>query len=775
MLSNYKNKYLKYKNKYITLKNQYGGGIKNIGIYVGRFQPLHHAHLSIILNGLQNEDHMIVFIGSANLSDIHKNPYNPKIRKEFIIESIKNVDSTLLQKLSIIPINNTAIWDDWFIDFDNKIISELNTIFSRNDTKDTVNLEYNLSLYGSKKDKITGDYIDDIFKKSIVKNDKLVEPTMSGETTLDATTVRSIISKSDSYELSKNLNSTLNPAVIDILVDEKAKLELQDPRVKKEKILTFKKNMTELNKEESDRLFELYKLVYCDIEKKTGRVCENPNQIKNQYSDVVYFVKNNIIFGGLFSNKLKYANKISIILHDNTLYGKQYIFDILNKLLNQYGYIIEASEAPEKILKIWYKLKPLDIDIIKFIFGENNIIDKSNDEPRYDRKTKNNVIENKQLFGKLCKSTYSKSWSKVMVLNRNIFDGCDLLLDNIIYNTYDIFENVFTGIATLTYISKNFTPYNNLNSEAVVSNQVENHKLKINNIPDNHTFNIEKNGFALVNLFELDTHNVMKSFLSDIKNKMVDEKYILNDDKDRIQFRNSLVLFCTHLMKEHKELFGNILPDYDTIVCIDAVPRDTNPSNETAKFTAINLVHSDIYPYGNMGDILWSFRNTWYGKIKETITDIEEEKLDKQENRNKWNSKVVGIYNFWISLTDGITDNGLALLDFNTESHNLLVPYKAFRPASKAEDNVNFISSSIKHDPSHKWYTKYNMKFGECFIFNTIGSPHTGFKYDNGSTKNRKSIELRIMLLKNVKAKTIPIVAPNITSVLSGDQVFVPQ
>jgi DNA polymerase III delta prime subunit len=90
----------------------------------------------------------------------------------------------------------------------------------------------------------------------------------------------------------------------------------------------------------------------------------------------------------------------------------------------------------------------------------------------------------------------------------------------------------------------------------------------------------------------------------------------------------------------------------------------------------------------------------------------------------------------------------------------------------KFSHNVNFISSSIKHDPSHTWYTKYNMKFGECFIFNTIGSPHTGFKYDNGSTKNRKSIELRIMLLKNVNPKEQAVAEPNISSALPGDQVL---
>jgi hypothetical protein len=64
----------------------------------------------------------------------------------------------------------------------------------------------------------------------------------------------------------------------------------------------------------------------------------------NLYSDIVFFKLNDDIIGGLFSSKIRYANKISIIFHNGTDYSKQYTFDILCKLLNQFGYIIEASD-----------------------------------------------------------------------------------------------------------------------------------------------------------------------------------------------------------------------------------------------------------------------------------------------------------------------------------------------------------------------------------------------------------------------------------------------
>ena len=62
------------------------------------------------------------------------------------------------------------------------------------------------------------------------------------------------------------------------------------------------------------------------------------------------------------------------------------------------------------------------------------------------------------------------------------------------------------------------------------------------------------------------------------------------------------------------------------------------------------------------------------------------------------------------------------------------------------------------------------MKFGECFIFNTIGSPHTGYKYNIGSEKNRKSVEVRVILLKNVEPKETIVTTPiDIKSLLPSD------
>lgn len=55
-------------------------------IYIGRFQPFHNGHLSIIKNALADEriNKIIVLVGSANKSISAKNPFTYEQRKEMI-------------------------------------------------------------------------------------------------------------------------------------------------------------------------------------------------------------------------------------------------------------------------------------------------------------------------------------------------------------------------------------------------------------------------------------------------------------------------------------------------------------------------------------------------------------------------------------------------------------------------------------------------------------------------------------------------------------------
>ena len=553
----------------------------------------------------------------------------------------------------------------------------------------------------------------------------------------------------------------------------------------KDKIITIKKNKKDLTTYEKERIFILYKISYEKVEKETGRIILDIEQLLSSYTDIVYFVNRDDIFGGFLSNKIKgkrtsniIANKISVILNDDKNFSKQYIFDILVKLLvSNYGYILEASGAVSHILKSRYNIKPNNIEKVKLIYEEERLVDIKNDTI-YTRLTPSgHRIEEKELFGKMCTQDY-RNFAKVMVMSDRLFDGCELDFDELKYKSYlSTFDNLFSEEAILKFLSPDFPPYSDMDSEAIVTNLVQDNKVIINDIPDENSFNIKTNGFALINLYE--EFPEIKEILEKIKLGInIDITNTIDEEKNRKELRNSiteLALTIVQNMEKRKQIFGDeSFPDFDDAICLDAVPRDTNPNNEKSKFRGINLVHCDIYPKAYIGDVLWSFRNTWYKKIECVSDDIKEENLDKIENRDKWNDKIVGIYNFWISLTDGITDNGLAVLDTTSVPEGSLIPYKAFRPASRLKDNVNFISSSLTYTSNQRWYTKYNMKFGDCFIFDTKGSPHTGFKYSNGTNKQRKSVECRVLFMKSKsKSQVCSLYQPDSVSVLPGDEVII--
>lgn len=517
------------------------------------------------------------------------------------------------------------------------------------------------------------------------------------------------------------------------------------------KIITFRKNIEDLIPSESEQIFKLYKKTYETIEKQTGRKYNNQEELFRDYENVIYFTINNIIFGGFILKKnINKFNKISIVFHYGDKYSKQYVYDILAKLLTSVGYMIEASGGVSHILENYYNINPNERDIVENIFGKTNVISWDNDTKTYDRKTKNHIIKNKQLFGRICNKIKTKSWANNIKLSVTFNKGCTFTINEIPLNYYnDIFTNIFTSQAKLNYLSKGFPTYGDLDSESYLSNMVESNVVKINDII-NKKFKLSTNGFSFLNIFENDKKNDISVFLNKLKNKMQKNKdYILNDKEDRDIFREQITNFFNSISKD-QNIFGKLL-DYDISICIDAVPRDTTPNNANALFKGIKLIHTDIYPQANIGDVLWSFKNKWYGKIEKYIKDIEEEDLNLIHNRNKWNNKIVGVYNIWISLTDGITDNGLALLDFNKKKHGYLIPYKAYRPNSKdSTENASFISASVRHNEEDNWYSKFNMQFGDCYIFNTIGTPHSAFQYINGTGKNRKSVELRLVLLKNV-------------------------
>ena len=87
------------------------------GLYIGRFQPIHIGHESIIRRMLLECDHVIIAIGSAQESGTKRNPFTAEQRVDLICNVFYR--EIIHARMSIIPINdrinpsNDASWGDY--------------------------------------------------------------------------------------------------------------------------------------------------------------------------------------------------------------------------------------------------------------------------------------------------------------------------------------------------------------------------------------------------------------------------------------------------------------------------------------------------------------------------------------------------------------------------------------------------------------------------------------------------------------------------------------
>lgn len=82
------------------------------GLYVGRFQPFHQGHLSVVKRMQQEVNEIIIGIGSAEDNYQPANPFTGRERFEMIENSLLE-NNIPREKLYIIPIrniNNYALW-----------------------------------------------------------------------------------------------------------------------------------------------------------------------------------------------------------------------------------------------------------------------------------------------------------------------------------------------------------------------------------------------------------------------------------------------------------------------------------------------------------------------------------------------------------------------------------------------------------------------------------------------------------------------------------------
>jgi nicotinamide-nucleotide adenylyltransferase len=81
-------------------------------IFIGRFQPPHMGHLSVLQRAIHESDHLYIAIGSPLENFQSQNPFTVAERIQMLHYALKEI-SAPSEKYSIIPIpniNNYAIW-----------------------------------------------------------------------------------------------------------------------------------------------------------------------------------------------------------------------------------------------------------------------------------------------------------------------------------------------------------------------------------------------------------------------------------------------------------------------------------------------------------------------------------------------------------------------------------------------------------------------------------------------------------------------------------------
>ncbi len=97
----------------------------NVGVFIGRFQPLHIGHLSIIAHKQQKYEHIIIAVGSVNLTASRKNPFGFLKRKQWIEHSFSQFEKPQ-PKLNILPLNDYDSDEQWKNELKQKVAEVTN-------------------------------------------------------------------------------------------------------------------------------------------------------------------------------------------------------------------------------------------------------------------------------------------------------------------------------------------------------------------------------------------------------------------------------------------------------------------------------------------------------------------------------------------------------------------------------------------------------------------------------------------------------------------------
>lgn len=101
--------------------------MKKVGVILARFQPIHNGHLELIKKAVEENDSVIILIGSSDKVN-SRNPIPYRIRNSIVRETInKNISEYLVDKIQVYGLedltNESDNSHDWGFYLYSKIVS----------------------------------------------------------------------------------------------------------------------------------------------------------------------------------------------------------------------------------------------------------------------------------------------------------------------------------------------------------------------------------------------------------------------------------------------------------------------------------------------------------------------------------------------------------------------------------------------------------------------------------------------------------------------------
>lgn len=84
--------------------------VEKIGLYIGRFQPFHKGHKSVVETALKQCDKLVIAIGSSQEERTKRNPFSYKEREQMILRSFYAEE--LYSRIIIIPVPDRTEYSD---------------------------------------------------------------------------------------------------------------------------------------------------------------------------------------------------------------------------------------------------------------------------------------------------------------------------------------------------------------------------------------------------------------------------------------------------------------------------------------------------------------------------------------------------------------------------------------------------------------------------------------------------------------------------------------